>query len=101
MLELNKKAVCVLQFVGVHCGICLMQTMYIPSKAVQQKCVKGLFTKRCVALTVSKPFIKMEAFSALREDATEHRVNKKHLPGNGNTAFSVSPFDILYPKSTK
>lgn len=38
-------------------------------------------------------------FSAARQDATEHRVNKRNM--SGNMAFCVSLFDILYPKSTQ
>lgn len=43
----------------------------------------------------------MEAFSACGQKATEHWVNKRHLPGNENMTFSLSLFDIHYPKSTQ
>lgn len=80
----------------------LTQTLYMLSRAIRQECVKSLTAKgpcrkhTSVALTASKPFIKMEAFSALREDATEKRVITNPMPGNGNMAFSVS---LSYPSS--
>lgn len=46
-----------------------------------------------------KPFIWIEAFSAQRHNATEHRVNMKCAPPS--VAFRGSLFDIFYPKSSQ
>ncbi len=46
---------------------------------------QGHSTEACEKSDSERSFHKKWSCSA----ATEHRVNKKHLPGNGNTAFSV------------
>lgn len=46
-----------------------------------------------------KPFIWVEACSAQRHNATEHRVNMKCAPPS--VAFRGSLFDIFYPKSSQ
>lgn len=51
--------------------------------------------------TLSMLFIKIEASSTCGQDATEHWVNKRHLPGNGNMVSPLSLFDVPHPKLTQ
>lgn len=105
----DNKTVCVLQFDtgGVSGGriLCYINHFLCTRTGIRHT-IEGYFIKVSEEPVSARPFLKHKSVTQtvsaslrwrllllVEKMPSEHRANKKHLSGNGNSAFSVSLFD--------